>query len=79
MVITLSDYNSGCMPLNFNSNSLWSREPSSGSPMLLLLNNPLTNAAIYEDSEATGVRETAIPLSHNQAYGQVDLQERRGN
>ena len=36
-------------------------------------------AAIYEDPEATGVRETAIPLSHNQAYGQVDLQGRRGN
>ena len=35
-------------------------------------------AAIYEDPEATGVRETAIPLSHNQAYGQVDLQGRRG-
>ena len=35
-------------------------------------------AAIYEDPEASGVRETAIPLSHNQAYGQVDLQGRRG-
>ena len=35
-------------------------------------------AAIYEDPEATGVKETAIPLSHNQAYGQVDLQGRRG-
>ena len=37
------------------------------------------SAAIYEDPEASGVRETAIPLSHNQAYGQVDLQGRRGN
>ena len=39
-----------------------------------------TNAAIYEEPEATTrVTETAIPLSHNQAYGQVSLQGRRGN